>query len=191
MHAASVLKVSMEFHSGFPSPRSSDQSTHSTISKTYRQRIRFALPLVALIPPSRENDSYASNLGLLCTHTPPCPPPIFSLFSARTLSSPPWSHAAPDLDQQRGYAPSRPTAPCEKSVPIPRGSLSKDARPCQDSLQFPVADHGLVLFMQAARWADDIRTRDKAQNRPPWHYINLPFKPEGHRTACRSVSRTR
>jgi hypothetical protein len=52
----------------------------------------------------------------------------------------------------------------------------------------PVADHGLVLFMQAARWADDIRTRDKAQNRPPWHYINLPFKPEGHRTACRSVS---
>ena len=24
-----------------------------------------------------------------------------------------------------------------------------------------------------------IRTRDKAQNRPPWHYVNLPFKPEG------------
>jgi S1/P1 Nuclease len=43
----------------------------------------------------------------------------------------------------------------------------------------PVADHGLMLFMQAARWADDIRTQDKAQNRPPWHYINLPFKPEG------------
>jgi S1/P1 Nuclease len=42
----------------------------------------------------------------------------------------------------------------------------------------PVADHGLVLFMQAARWADDIRTQDKAQNRPSWHYINLPFKPE-------------
>ena len=42
-----------------------------------------------------------------------------------------------------------------------------------------VADHGLVLFMQAARWADDIRIQDRAQNRPPWHYINLPFKPEG------------
>ena len=27
----------------------------------------------------------------------------------------------------------------------------------------PVTDHDLVLFMQAARWADDIRTRDKAQ----------------------------
>ena len=44
----------------------------------------------------------------------------------------------------------------------------------------PVADHGLVLFMQAARWADDIRIKDKQhQNRPRWHYINLPFKPEG------------
>ena len=37
----------------------------------------------------------------------------------------------------------------------------------------------VVLFMQAASWADDIRTRDKVQNRPPWHYVNLPFKPEG------------
>jgi hypothetical protein len=43
----------------------------------------------------------------------------------------------------------------------------------------PAADHGLVLFMQAAIWADDIRSRDKAQNRLLWHYINLPFKPEG------------
>jgi S1/P1 Nuclease len=40
-------------------------------------------------------------------------------------------------------------------------------------------DRETVLFMQAARWADDIRTQDKAQNRPRWHYINLPFKPEG------------
>jgi hypothetical protein len=45
--------------------------------------------------------------------------------------------------------------------------------------EVPVADHALVLFMQAARWADDIRIRDKAQNRPRWHYVNVPFKPEG------------
>ena len=43
----------------------------------------------------------------------------------------------------------------------------------------PVADRDLVLFMQAARWADDIRIRDKQHHRGPWHYINLPFKPEG------------
>jgi hypothetical protein len=43
----------------------------------------------------------------------------------------------------------------------------------------PAGDHGLVLFMQAARWPDDIRIRDKQHHRGPWHYINWPFKPEG------------
>jgi hypothetical protein len=42
-----------------------------------------------------------------------------------------------------------------------------------------VSDHGLVLFMQASRWADDIRTQDRQYHRGPWHYINWPFKPEG------------
>src|SRR5262245_19801502 len=37
----------------------------------------------------------------------------------------------------------------------------------------------MVLFMQAARWADDIRTTDKQYHRALWHYINWPFKPEG------------
>ena len=39
-----------------------------------------------------------------------------------------------------------------------------------------VADHGLVLFMQAAGWADDVRNNDKQQHRALWHYINWPFK---------------
>ena len=43
----------------------------------------------------------------------------------------------------------------------------------------PTADRDMVFFMQAARWADDIRIQDKNQNRPRWHYINFPFKPEG------------
>src|SRR5262249_41281742 len=43
----------------------------------------------------------------------------------------------------------------------------------------PVADHGFVLFMQAARWADDIRSNEKQQHRALWHYINWPFKPDG------------
>jgi len=42
-----------------------------------------------------------------------------------------------------------------------------------------LADRDLLLFMLAARWSDDIRNQDKAQNRPSWHYINLPFKPDG------------
>jgi S1/P1 Nuclease len=43
----------------------------------------------------------------------------------------------------------------------------------------PIADHGLVLFIQAARWPDDIRRTDKQYHRGPWYYINWPFKPEG------------
>jgi hypothetical protein len=50
----------------------------------------------------------------------------------------------------------------------------------------PVADHALVLFMQAARWPDDIRTRDKQHHRGPWHYINWPFKPDGQLDSIRT-----
>jgi hypothetical protein len=39
--------------------------------------------------------------------------------------------------------------------------------------------NGLVLFMQAARWADDIRNNDKQHHRASWHYINWPLKPDG------------
>src|SRR5262245_27061302 len=37
----------------------------------------------------------------------------------------------------------------------------------------PIADHGLVLFMQAARWADYIRANDKQQHRALWHLHQL------------------
>jgi hypothetical protein len=36
-----------------------------------------------------------------------------------------------------------------------------------------------MLFMLTARWADDIRSKDRTEHRGPWHYINLPFKPDG------------
>jgi hypothetical protein len=31
----------------------------------------------------------------------------------------------------------------------------------------PIADSDMVLFMQAARWADDVRTTDKQYHRGP------------------------
>jgi S1/P1 Nuclease len=46
-----------------------------------------------------------------------------------------------------------------------------------------VVERDLALFMQASRWADDTRSQDRGQNRPSWHYINLPFKPEGQPTS--------
>jgi hypothetical protein len=38
----------------------------------------------------------------------------------------------------------------------------------------PAGDRDLYLFMLAARWADD--ARKTAEDRPTWHYVNLPFK---------------
>jgi hypothetical protein len=43
----------------------------------------------------------------------------------------------------------------------------------------PAPDHTLVLFMQSSRWADDIPSNDKQQQRALWRYINWPFKPDG------------
>jgi hypothetical protein len=42
-----------------------------------------------------------------------------------------------------------------------------------------VSQRGEMLFMLAARWADDVRRQDGEQDRPRWHYINFPFKPGG------------
>jgi hypothetical protein len=33
--------------------------------------------------------------------------------------------------------------------------------------------------MQAVRWPDDVRLRDKQYHQARWHYINWPFKPDG------------
>jgi hypothetical protein len=61
----------------------------------------------------------------------------------------------------------------------------------QASLQdVPVAERDQVLFMQAARWADDIRASDKQQHRALWHYINWPFKPKANRQPSKSESRS-
>jgi hypothetical protein len=41
--------------------------------------------------------------------------------------------------------------------------------------------------MLAARWAADIRTRDQAQSRLPWHYVDFPFKPEGEPASIQAI----
>ncbi len=38
----------------------------------------------------------------------------------------------------------------------------------------PQSDRDLFLFMLAARWSDD--ARQTTEDRPTWHYVNLPFK---------------
>ena len=47
-----------------------------------------------------------------------------------------------------------------------------------DIAKLPDSQRDEMLFMLAARWADDIRTRDRSVSHPTWHFINWPFKPE-------------
>ena len=39
-------------------------------------------------------------------------------------------------------------------------------------------EQDLYLFMLAATWADDIR-RKEGYDKGRWHYISIPYKPEG------------
>ena len=48
-----------------------------------------------------------------------------------------------------------------------------------DVEKLPESQRGEMLFMLAARWADDIRMQAKIQRQVKWHYINFPFKPSG------------
>jgi hypothetical protein len=48
-----------------------------------------------------------------------------------------------------------------------------------DVEKLPESQRGEMLFMLAARWADDIRMQAKIQRQAKWHYINFPIKPAG------------
>ena len=53
--------------------------------------------------------------------------------------------------------------------------------------KLPSIDRDEMLFMLAPRWADEVRTTDRAQyHRAPWHYINFPFKPDGQPESVRT-----
>jgi len=51
--------------------------------------------------------------------------------------------------------------------------------------KLPDSQRDEMLFMLAARWADDIRTRDASESHLAWHLINWPFKPEGEPESVR------
>ena len=53
--------------------------------------------------------------------------------------------------------------------------------------KLPRAERDEMLFMLAARWADEIRTDDKAESHPLWHYVDFPFKREGEPVSIQVV----
>jgi hypothetical protein len=55
-----------------------------------------------------------------------------------------------------------------------------------DQPSVPADERDLLLFMLAARWPDDIRT-NPAFHHGAWHFINLPYKPEGQPASVQTV----
>jgi hypothetical protein len=109
---------------------------------------------------------------------------IAFMMIAATVSLPPalaWNIPGHMLSAAIAFQVLREESP--KSIEKIKAVLEKHpwyANQWQARLQdVSIADRDLVLFMQAARWPDDIRIRDKQYHRGPWHYINWPFKTEG------------
>jgi S1/P1 nuclease len=77
------------------------------------------------------------------------------------------------------------------TIPIVRSVLEKspwyESRWKAKLEKLPQAERDEMLFMLAARWADDIRTLDKAQSRLPWHYVDFPFKPQGEPASIQAL----
>jgi S1/P1 nuclease len=77
------------------------------------------------------------------------------------------------------------------TIPTVRSVLEKnpwyDSRWKAQLEKLPDTERNEMLFMLAARWADDIRTRDKAESRLPWHYVDFPFKPEGEPASIQAI----
>lgn len=63
-----------------------------------------------------------------------------------------------------------------------------EARWRYDVAKAPESQQGEILFMHAARWADDIRTEARPQREARWHFINWPFKPEGEPESIKTMS---
>lgn len=66
----------------------------------------------------------------------------------------------------------------QKVISILKEHPEFNSRWASQLAQIGIADQDLYLFMLAARWPDDIRGDDDYDH-PTWHYINIPFKPDG------------
>jgi hypothetical protein len=77
------------------------------------------------------------------------------------------------------------------TIPIVRSVLEKnpwyETRWKAQLEKLPDTERDEILFMLAARWADDIRTLNKAESRLLWHYVDFPLKPEGERASIQVV----
>lgn len=101
-----------------------------------------------------------------------------SLFATLTFctSALAWNKAGHMVSGAIAYAELQKIAP--KSLPRVIALLKKHpdyASKWQTQIgQVPQSERDLFLFMLAAQWSDNVR--QTPEDRPTWHYVNLPFK---------------
>jgi S1/P1 nuclease len=78
------------------------------------------------------------------------------------------------------------------TIPTVRSVLEKnpwyDSRWKSRLVKLPQAQRDEMLFMLAARWADDIRTKDRVLSHPLWYHISWPFKPQSEPETVHTMS---
>ena len=103
---------------------------------------------------------------------------LSTLLASLSLCSPvlAWNKAGHMVSGAISYAELQKIAP--QSLPRVIALLKKHpdytSKWQAEIASVPQADRDLYLFMIAAKWADD--ARQTAEDRPTWHYVNLPFK---------------
>ena len=79
------------------------------------------------------------------------------------------------------------------TIPIVRSVLEKkpwyETRWKAQLEKLPDTERDEMIFMLAARWADDIHTLDKSESRLPWHYVDFPFNQKASQQTSRLCSR--
>ena len=102
----------------------------------------------------------------------------FALLATLTLCTPAlaWNKAGHMVSGAIAYTELQKNAP--ESLPRVIALLKKhpyyQSKWKAEITTVPANDRNLYLFMLAARWSDD--ARQTPEDRPTWHYVNLPFK---------------
>ncbi|MCS6849692.1 MAG: S1/P1 nuclease [Gemmataceae bacterium] len=113
---------------------------------------------------------------------------ILGLFFWNGLAPPAdaWNKAGHMVSAAIAYAVLRDDAPAAIAGTVALLQSHPDYEPFWRKRLEEVAeeDRDLLLFMLAARWADDIRANPTFHH-GEWHYINFPFKPVGQPESVR------
>mgnify|MGYP002780497965 CR=1 FL=1 len=105
-----------------------------------------------------------------------------------TSAAPAWNKAGHMAVSAIAYEVLREEAPAAfaRTLSLLKSHPSYDKLWKAELATVDAKDRDLYLFMLAGKWADEIR-QNKDFDRPQWHYVNYPFKPDGQPASVTTV----